>query len=112
MPSRRRADADAVFDALADHTRRSVLQTIARRGPLTATQLADEFPVTRQAVSKHLTTLRSAGLVTATREGREVRYSFSPSALTEAATWMDALARWDQRLHRLEQRLTEDRQDD
>lgn len=107
MPTGNRPSADAVFDALSDQTRRSVLQTIAQRGPLTATQLAEEFPVTRQAVSKHLATLRSAGLVAATREGREVLYSFSPSALTEAAHWMDALARWDQRLQRLEARLAE-----
>lgn len=105
MPAGSQPSADAVFDALADQTRRSVLQSIAQRGPLTATQLAEEFPVTRQAVAKHLATLRSAGLVAATREGREVRYSFSATPLTEATSWIDGLARWDQRLHRLRARL-------
>jgi DNA-binding transcriptional ArsR family regulator len=108
MPEGDPATTDSVFDALADETRRNVLQEIAQRGPLTATQLAEDFPVTRQAVSKHLSSLRSAGLVVATREGREVRYSFSSGALSEAAGWIESLAHWDRRLDRLEQRLADD----
>lgn len=102
----RDAAAGAVFAALADPTRRSVVRTLAERPTVTASALAAELPVTRQAVSKHLATLAEAGLVTATREGRELRYRFEPERLTDAIDWMvTAGARWDERLARLERRL-------
>jgi DNA-binding transcriptional ArsR family regulator len=75
--------AGAVFESLADPTRRSVLRAVAEDGPLTATELASRLPVTRQAVAKHLDVLRTAGLVTSAREGRDVRFSFAcPRSVT------------------------------
>lgn len=104
----RDAAAGAVFAALADPTRRSVVRALAERPTVTASALAAELPVSRQAVSKHLATLAEAGLVTATREGRELRYRFQPERLTDAIGWMvTAGARWDERLARLERRVTE-----
>ena len=66
--------ADAVFAALSDGTRRSLYATLGERGEATATDLARELPVTRQAVQKHLGTLAAAGLVATRRSGREVLY--------------------------------------
>jgi DNA-binding transcriptional ArsR family regulator len=94
---------DAVFDALADPTRRRVVETLARGGTVTASGLAAQLPITRQAVAKHLAQLDDAGLVQrADAPGREVRYALRPGALGEAAGWMrDAEAAWDGRLGRL-----------
>ena len=95
----KRDRADAVFAALADPTRREVIRALSMRGPSTATGLAASLPVTRQAVTKHLGTLADAGLVTATRRGRERLYRISPQPLTVAVSWMaDLGARWDERL--------------
>jgi DNA-binding transcriptional ArsR family regulator len=97
---------DAVFAALADRTRRGLLATIAEAGPVTATQLASELPISRQAVAKHLTVLDRAGLVRGVREGRETRWTATPQPLGEARQWMDRVgAQWDQRLAGLDEHL-------
>lgn len=96
----------AVFAALADGRRRYVLEEIARRGSVTATELAAELPVSRQAVAKHLAALREAGLVRASRSGREARYALTPEPMGEAARWMeDVGATWDARLTSLDAHL-------
>jgi DNA-binding transcriptional ArsR family regulator len=90
---------EAVFTALADATRRQLVRALSEQGPSTATGLAASLPVTRQAVAKHLAALADAGLVTATRRGREKLYQLSPRPLTDAVSWMaDLGARWDERL--------------
>lgn len=95
-----------VFEALADPTRREVMRRLAEGGPATATELAGDLPVTRQAVAKHLATLAEAGLVTSDRQGRETLFSFTPQPLTDAVTWMaDVGAQWDDRLQALSQYL-------
>ncbi len=100
------AAPDSVFDALSDGTRRSLLSTLGERGPATATALAAELPVTRQAVSKHLAALAAAGLVTSERSGREVRYRLTPEPLSGAMVWMAGVgAQWDTRLADLEREL-------
>jgi DNA-binding transcriptional ArsR family regulator len=63
-----------VFSALADPSRRQVIDYLAQRGTATATELTGELPITRQAVAKHLSTLADAGLVESQRLGRETRY--------------------------------------
>lgn len=101
------AAPEEVFAALADPTRRRVLELIGERGEETATRLAGELPVSRIAVVKHLGVLDRAGLVESRRQGREVRYSTRPERLEETARWMSAIAReWDSRLARLK-RLAE-----
>ncbi|SFQ45056.1 DNA-binding transcriptional regulator, ArsR family [Amycolatopsis arida] len=90
---------DAVLGALADPTRRALLDVLAARGTASATALAAELPVSRQAVVKHLAVLEQAGLVSSTRAGREVRYTPRARALTATARWMaDLAAEWDRRL--------------
>ena len=98
---------EPVFAALADTTRRTVLQRLVAGGAATATELADQLPVTRQAITKHLTTLAEAGLVTADRRGREVRYTFVPDPLDDAVGWITELgSEWDERVERLRKRLS------
>ena len=95
-----------VFSALADPRRRFVVETLARRETATATELAAELPVSRQAVVKHLTALGEAGHVEATREGRESRYRLTPGPLGEAMGWLATVgADWDARLEALRRHL-------
>ncbi|MCF2527032.1 ArsR/SmtB family transcription factor [Yinghuangia soli] len=95
--------------ALADPTRRQLLDLLAADGEATATQLAERLPVSRQAVVKHLAVLDAAGLVTGGRVGREVRYAVRPAALDSTARWMSALAAdWDRRLAGLKRRAEAD----
>ncbi|MFD8564554.1 ArsR/SmtB family transcription factor [Streptosporangium canum] len=91
--------ADSVLVALADPTRRQLLDLLAAQGEATATTLAGRLPVSRQAVVKHLAVLDAAGLVSGSRVGREMRYAVRPAALDATARWMAALAAdWDRRL--------------
>jgi DNA-binding transcriptional ArsR family regulator len=101
-------DVGAVFSALADPTRREVVRSLATEPGLTASHLAGELPMTRQAVAKHLNALSGAGLVQARREGRETRYTLTPAPLGEAIEWMTSVgAQWDERLARLSQRASD-----
>jgi DNA-binding transcriptional ArsR family regulator len=93
------AEADEVFVALADPTRRRLLDVLAAHGEASATLLAVQLPVSRQAVVKHLAVLDRAGLVRGSRRGREVRYSVRPERLDATASWLAGLAaEWDARL--------------
>jgi len=97
---------DAVFSALADPTRRGLVTRLSRQGPSTATTLARELPMTRQAVVHHLQALGEAGLVDASREGREVRYRATPEPMGDAVAWMLGTGvRWDRRLQHLREQL-------
>lgn len=90
---------DSVLAALADPTRRQLLDLLAAQGEATATTLAERLPVSRQAVVKHLAVLDAAGLVSGSRVGREVRYAVRSAALDATARWMASLAAdWDRRL--------------
>ena len=112
LPRRRlsvAARVDAVFAALADPTRRRVIETLARGATVTASGLATELPISRQGVAKHLAALRRARLVRAERVGRETRYSLDGAPLEDAARWIARVgAEWDGRLVDL-QRLIDSR---
>ena len=101
------AEDDALWAAVADPTRRRVLDALLEHGDATATTLAQGLPVTRQAVAKHLVVLKSVDLVAGRRQGREMRYAVRAERLDDAA---EALARvaaqWDRRLTRIK-RLSE-----
>lgn len=92
-------EATKVFVALADPTRRLVLQCVADGDLATATTVASELTITRQGVLKHLTVLAEAGLVQSVRHGREVRFHAQPEPLRHTASWLSARAdSWDQQL--------------
>jgi DNA-binding transcriptional ArsR family regulator len=98
---------DQVFAALGDRTRRDVLELIGSRGEASATQLARELPVSRQAINKHIASLAAAGLVADRRAGREVLYHVTPAPMSEAMGWMTAVgAEWDDRLAALKRHLS------
>jgi DNA-binding transcriptional ArsR family regulator len=93
----------AVLGALADPTRRSVVEVLLADGTTSVPALTERFPISRQAIAKHLATLGEAGLVERVPgAGREVRYRLRPGALSPAADWMrQAEADWEGRLGRL-----------
>ena len=101
---------DDVFRALADGSRRELLDRLYAHNGQTLNELCARLAesgtsMTRQAVSKHLGALARAGLVEARREGRETRYTLTPAPLAEAMEWMaDAGGFWDRRLDRLADR--------
>jgi DNA-binding transcriptional ArsR family regulator len=106
MPAR---SPDRVFDALADPTRRRIVEQLGRT-PATAGDLASHLPVTRQAVVKHLAVLEDADLAVGERDGKRVVYRLTPGPLVDAARWMhDVGAAWDQRLEKLERALKRSR---
>jgi len=101
------AEDDALWAAVADPTRRRVLDALLEQGESSTTTLAEGLPVTRQAVAKHLAVLSRVGLVAGGRHGREVRYAVRPARLDDAAEAMARVAaRWDGRLARIK-RLAE-----
>ena len=95
-------ELDELWSAVADPTRRRVLDILLDRGEATATVLAGQLPVTRQAVTKHLHVLAGAGVVRGTRRGREHVWELAPEQLAEARRLLDSISRdWDDALTRL-----------
>jgi DNA-binding transcriptional ArsR family regulator len=91
-----------VFAAIADPTRRLLIEKLSAEGSKTATEFADELPITRQGITKHLKILEEANLVTMKQEGRERRYTLSPQPLAEAVFWVTAVTeQWQRRLKSL-----------
>lgn len=75
---------------------------LSRGGPVSATRLAEEIPISRQAIAKHLEALQQAGLVSSERVGRETKYSLTPEPMSEALDWMAEVGtEWDKRMARL-----------
>ena len=97
---------DSVFAALADPTRRRIVERLARR-PLTIGEIASEFPISQPAISKHVRVLEEAGLLQRTIEGRVHYCTISPQAMQEVSAWIDRQRRyWNGALDRLERLLT------
>ncbi len=95
-----------IFAALADPTRLALVVNLAENSPKTATQLAQEYPITRQGILKHLQILQEAGLVAVYQKGREKRYTLTPEPLSDIDAWIKkVIARWDERLWRLKTML-------
>jgi DNA-binding transcriptional ArsR family regulator len=96
---------ETVLAALADPTRRQVLEALAARPAASASALARELPVSRQMVLKHLGVLQDCGLVSSTRAGREVLFQVHTAPLAQTADWLANLAaQWDSRLADLKSR--------
>jgi DNA-binding transcriptional ArsR family regulator len=90
---------DELWSAIADPSRRRVLDLVVSNGEVSASWLADRVPFSRQAVSKHLVVLEQAGLISRRKQGREVLYQMEADRLDQATAAMaDLAARWDRRL--------------
>jgi DNA-binding transcriptional ArsR family regulator len=99
----KRANANPVFRALADPTRRAIFEELSRRGEQTVHALTSYAGVSQPAVSKHLTVLKRAKLVRHRREGRETHYRARPDALAPMVDWLKLYgAFWRERFDRLE----------
>ncbi|ADB34965.1 transcriptional regulator, ArsR family [Kribbella flavida DSM 17836] len=79
---------DRAFLALADPVRRALIARLSR-GPATVNELAEPFPITLQAVSRHISVLEAAGLITRTRDGQRRPCHLAPSALEQLTSWID-----------------------
>lgn len=94
--------SDRVFAALADGNRRSMVEALSRQGSATATTLAADLAISRQAAAKHLGILAEAGLVESSRRGRETRYAPSPAPLGTVTEWVHSVeSAWATRLDAL-----------
>jgi DNA-binding transcriptional ArsR family regulator len=90
---------DVLGSAIADPSRRRVLDLLVSKGDVSASWLAGQVPFSRQAVSKHLVVLEDARLVRRRKKGREVLYQVQADRLDQAAKAMaDVAAQWDRRL--------------
>ena len=96
---------EAVLEALGDRTRRQIVARL-RAGPLSVGELAAALPVSRPAVSQHLTVLRRSGLVRYTERGTRNVYQLDPAGLSELRAWLDGF--WETALDRYAQRVRED----
>ena len=96
------AELDRIFSALADSTRRAILRALTRR-PATINEIARPFPVSLNAVSKHVMVLERAGLLRREIRGREHYCSIEPRPLREAEEWLEHYRQfWEQRMDALE----------
>jgi DNA-binding transcriptional ArsR family regulator len=91
-----------VFAALGDATRLSLVAKLCGRRPYSISQLTQGSKLTRQAITKHLRVLESAGIVHSVRKGRESRFEFDPQPIEEIQQYLDFVSeQWDQALSRL-----------
>lgn len=97
------------FSALAEPHRRKVVEILARRGQLSATQICDEFDVTPQAISQHLKVLREAKVIQMERRAQKRIYAFNPNSVFEIERWAAYMTEmWKSRFDRLDKALEED----
>ena len=97
------------FSVLAEPRRRRVVEILARRGQLNATQICDEFDVTPQAISQHLRALREANMIQMERKAQQRLYTLNPKSMHQVEAWAaDVVKLWNNRLDRLKKALEED----
>ena len=98
-------DLDLIFGALADSTRRGIVERLGS-GEATVTELAAPFSISLPAISRHLKVLERASLITRSQQGRWRSARLSPSSLASAATWLALQERlWAERVDRLDDHL-------
>jgi DNA-binding transcriptional ArsR family regulator len=102
------SQVDRIFHALADPTRRAIVERLAA-GPSSVSELAARFPVSLSAIGQHIAVLESDGLVRTSKAGRVRTVAMNGDALAAAERWFSAhRARWEERLDRLGRLLEED----
>ncbi len=99
-----------VFTALAEPTRRTIIEMLVRRGELSATDISDQFNSSPPAISQHLKVLREAGMVRVEKRGRQRMYEVNPSALEEFERWVyETTALWNERFDALDRVLQKEK---
>ena len=97
------------FLALAEPRRRRVVEILAHRGQLSASQICDEFDVTPQAISQHLRVLREANVIRMEKKAQRRLYTFNPESTNQIQVWTAEMAKlWQRRLDRLDKILKEE----
>jgi DNA-binding transcriptional ArsR family regulator len=105
VPERTSEDLDRLFGALADATRRGIVERLAA-GEATVTELAAPFSISLPAISRHLKVLEHASIITRSQQGRWRTAHLSPTSLASAATWLSLQERlWAERFDRLDDHL-------
>ncbi|HEY5489370.1 MAG TPA: metalloregulator ArsR/SmtB family transcription factor [Candidatus Limnocylindrales bacterium] len=105
VPERTREDLDLLFGALADATRRGIVERLAA-GEATVTELAAPFSISLPAISRHLKVLEHASLITRSQHGKWRSAQLSPTSLASAQTWLSVQERvWAERFDRLDEHL-------
>jgi DNA-binding transcriptional ArsR family regulator len=100
-----------VFSALADPTRRSIVEMLAQRGQLSASEISEQFPVSPSAISQHLKILREAELVLVEKRGQQRIYQINPDGVLALEAWARQLNQlWNQRFEALERILEVEKQ--
>jgi DNA-binding transcriptional ArsR family regulator len=97
------------FSVLAEPRRRRVVEILAHRGKLSASQICDEFEVTPQAISQHLRVLREANVIRMEKSAQRRLYTFNPQSMNQIQAWATDMAKlWNRRLDRLDRALREE----
>src|SRR5438105_4522065 len=100
-----------IFDALAEPTRRKIIELLASTGPLAATTICDQFQVSPPAISQHLKVLREAKLVQVEKRAQQRIYRVNPEAMLELEGWTQQLRTlWNQRFDALDEVLRAEKQ--
>jgi DNA-binding transcriptional ArsR family regulator len=96
------------FSVLAEPHRRKVVEILAHKGELSASQICNEFDVTPQAISQHLRVLREANVVRMEKRAQRRMYAFNPQSVNQILAWATATTKiWNRRLDRLDSALKE-----
>lgn len=97
------------FSVLAEPHRRRVVEILAHKGQLSASEICDEFDVTPQAISQHLRVLREANVIRMEKRAQRRLYAFNPRSVIQIQAWAAAMTKtWNRRLDRLDNALKEE----
>jgi len=111
VPQRTSEELDLLFGALADATRRGIVDRLAQ-GEATVTELAEPYSISLPAISRHLKVLERASLITRSQEGKWRHARLSPASLADAQTWISQYERlWNEKFDRLDEHLDRIQQD-
>ena len=103
-----KAEPATLFAALGEPTRISLLERLGDGQPRSIASLARDMPISRQALTKHLRVLETAGLASVGRDGRQTLYRIDPAGLLAAEAWIGTVSRqWDMAIDRLKRHVEE-----
>jgi DNA-binding transcriptional ArsR family regulator len=99
-----------MFSALAEPTRRNIVELLAKKGTLSATSISDNFSITPQAISQHLKVLRDAEVIKVEKRAQQRLYQINPKKVQELEEWIKKLTEmWDRRFNMLDRLLEEEK---